>query len=67
MIPSSKCRPRNSAGRFLVKALPYQIGSRCLQQSLGVMLVRERYSVHNGAAVVTGSRRTPPSRDSASG
>src|SRR5580700_10255871 len=33
MIPSSKCRPRNSAGRCLVKVSPYQIGPRCLQQS----------------------------------
>jgi hypothetical protein len=34
MIPSSKCRPRNSAGRCLVKVSPYQIGPRCLQQNL---------------------------------
>src|ERR1700722_13651340 len=33
MIPSSKCRPRNSAGRCLVKVSPYQICPRCLQQS----------------------------------
>jgi hypothetical protein len=33
MIPSSKCRPRNSSGRCLVKVSPYQIGPRCLQQS----------------------------------
>jgi hypothetical protein len=32
MIPSSKCRLRNSAGRFLVKVPPCQIGLRCLQQ-----------------------------------
>jgi len=25
MITSSKCRPRNNAGRFFVTALPYQI------------------------------------------
>src|SRR5580658_3849634 len=33
MIPSSKCRPSNSAGRCLVQVSPYQLGSRCLQQS----------------------------------
>jgi integrase/recombinase XerD len=32
MIRSSKCRPRNGAGRCLVELSPYEIGSRCLQQ-----------------------------------
>jgi hypothetical protein len=32
MITSSKCRPRNSAGRFCITALPYQIGPLRLQQ-----------------------------------
>lgn len=33
MIPSSKCRPRNSTGRFLVKVHLTRSALRCLQQS----------------------------------
>src|ERR1700722_996056 len=50
MIPSSKCRPRNSAGRCLVKVSPYQIGPRCLQQSrrvAGRVLVAAKNTVFN--------------------
>ena len=32
MITSSKCRPRNNAGRFFVTELPYQIAVPRLQQ-----------------------------------
>jgi hypothetical protein len=30
MVTSSKCRPRNSAGRFWVTVSPYQIASRAI-------------------------------------